>query len=125
PRFQGIQVPPLVCVIAVALAVAPLSAVLGYVTPWLVDRWSGGFSRRAGTAWALNGLGCILGPLAGGFLLLPWVGERPALFLLSLLFVVVGVMRGARGRGRARAAAAGAAAIALLTRGEESRFPDA
>jgi predicted membrane-bound spermidine synthase len=126
PRLQGIQVPPLVCVVAVALAVAPLSAVLGYVTPWLVDRWSGGFSRRAGTAWALNGLGCILGPLAGGFLLLPWVGERAALFLLALVFVLIGLLRAPRTAGKAMtAAAAGAAVVAALTRGEESRWADA
>ena len=126
PRFQGIQVPPLVCVIAVALAVAPLSAILGYVTPWLVDRWSGGFSRRAGTAWALNGLGCILGPLAGGFLLLPWVGERPALFLLAMVFVAIGLMRAPRRAWKAMAGAAAAVgALAVFTRGEESRFPDA
>jgi len=126
PRLQGIQVPPLVCVVAVALAVAPLSAVLGYVTPWLVDRWSGGFSRRAGTAWALNGLGCILGPLAGGFLLLPWVGERAALFLLALVFVLIGLLRAPRTAWKAMTAAvAGAAVVAALTRGEESRWADA
>ncbi|HET6900779.1 MAG TPA: hypothetical protein VFK70_20655, partial [Vicinamibacteria bacterium] len=125
PRFQGLFMPAPGSIAAVFLAVAPLSALLGFATPWLVDRWSGGASRPAGRAWALNGLGCILGPLAGGFLLLPWVGERPALFLLSLVFVVVGVMRGPRARWKALAAAAGAAAIAVLTRGEESRFPDA
>ena len=55
-----------------------------HVTPWLVDRWSGGYSRRAGAALAVNGMGCILGPLAAGFVLLPWMGERWALFVLSL-----------------------------------------
>src|SRR5207247_4504183 len=110
---------------AVALSVAPLAGLLGFVTPWLVDRWSGGSSRRAGAAWALNGVGCIVGPLAGGFLLLPLVGERWALFLLAMVFVAIGVTRAPRAAWKTLMAAAGAAAIAALTRGEESRFPDA
>jgi predicted membrane-bound spermidine synthase len=125
PRFQGLFVPAPGSIAAVALSVAPLAGVLGFVTPWLVDRWSGGSSRRAGAAWALNGAGCIVGPLAGGFLLLPWIGERPALFILSLVFVVIGVMKAPRAAWKILTAAAGAAAIAALTRGEESRFPDA
>ena len=105
----------------------PLSALLGFVTPWLVDRWSGGSSRRAGTAWALNGLGCVVGPLAGGFLLLPLVGERSALFVL-----VAGrwwrsaCERAAVGRRRRwRSRRVAAAALLAATRGEESRYPDA
>ncbi|PYQ40066.1 MAG: hypothetical protein DMF77_19535 [Acidobacteria bacterium] len=125
PRFQGIFVPAPGSIVAVALSVAPLAGVLGFVTPWLVDRWSGGSSRRAGAAWALNGVGCIVGPLAGGFLLLPLVGERRALFLLALVFVAIGVMRAPRAAWKTLMAAAGMAAIAALTRGEESRFPDA
>jgi spermidine synthase len=125
PRFQGLFVPALSSIAAVALSVAPLAGMLGFVTPWLVDRWSGGASREAGSAWALNGVGCIVGPLAGGFLLLPWIGERPALFLLSLVFAAIGVMRAPRASWKVLTAAAGAAAIAALTRGEESRFRDA
>jgi spermidine synthase len=125
PRFQGLFVPAASSIAAVALSVAPLSAILGFVTPWLVDAWAGGSSRRAGVAWALNGLGCIGGPLAGGFLLLPWVGERPALFLLALVFAAIGVMRTPREAGKLAASAAGAAAIMALSRGEETRFPDA
>ena len=71
PRLHGLFVPALASIAAVALSVAPLAGVLGFVTPWLVDRWSGGSSRRAGSGWALNGVGCVVGPLAGGFLLLP------------------------------------------------------
>jgi spermidine synthase len=125
PRFQGLFVPAATSIAAVALSVAPLAGILGFVTPWLVDRWAGGSSRRAGSGWAVNGVGCVVGPLAGGFLLLPWVGERPALFLLSLVFVAIGVMKAPRAAGRMLAATAGAAALAALTRGEESRFPDA
>jgi predicted membrane-bound spermidine synthase len=125
PRFQGLFVPALTSIAAVALSVGPLAGILGFVTPWLVDRWSGGSSRRAGSAWAINGAGCIAGPLAGGFLLLPWIGEQPALFILSLVFVAIGVMNAPRAAWKILAAAAGAAALAALTRGEESRYPDA
>jgi spermidine synthase len=130
PRLPGVRrfellVPPLQSVAVVALAVAPLSAVLGFVTPWLVDLWSGGASRRAGTAWAVNGIGCILGPLAGGFLLLPWVGERWALFVLALVPVAIGIWTAPRAWKAMAAAAAAAAIVAGLTRGEESRFADA
>jgi spermidine synthase len=133
PRIPGLTrfdvaptVPALRSIVAVFLAVAPLSALLGFITPWLVDRWSGGSSRRAGTAWALNGLGCVLGPLAGGFVLLPLVGERSALFVLSMAVVAIGVMKSPRQAGKAIAATVvAAAAVLAVTRGEESRYPDA
>jgi spermidine synthase len=125
-RFGAVILPPLRSIIAVTLAVAPLSAALGFVTPWLVDLWSGGAARKAGAAWAVNGVGSIVGPLAGGFLLLPWVGERPALFLLSLVLVGIGMARARRPAwGPLLAATAAAAAMMALTRGEEARFPDA
>src|SRR5579859_7874087 len=54
------------------LGIAPFSMVLGFITPMLVDRWSQGNPDRAGTAYATNVLGCILGPLLAGFLLLPF-----------------------------------------------------
>jgi len=111
---------------AVFLAVAPLSALLGFVTPWLVDRWSRGAARDAGAAWAVNGIGCILGPLAGGFLLLPAVGERGALLVLSLALLGLGLLRAAGSAGKAVAAAAVvAAALIAATRDEAARFPDA
>ena len=125
-RFPGLALPPPGSILLVALAVAPLSAVLGFVTPWLVDRWSGGYSRRAGAALAVNGMGCILGPLAAGFVLLPWMGERWALFVLSLVLVATGLMSAPRSAWRVMAATAAAAlAVIALARGEESRFADA
>jgi len=49
-----------------------------------VDRWSGGDPDRAGRAYAVNVVGCIVGPLICGFLLLPLVGERWSVLLLAL-----------------------------------------
>jgi spermidine synthase len=68
-------------------SISPLCAALGYLTPSLIDRYAAGQPRRAGQAYAINVLGCILGPLVGGYLLLPFMNERWALVLLGLPFV--------------------------------------
>jgi spermidine synthase len=73
------------------LGIAPFSAALGFVTPMLVDRRSGGDPDRAGSAYAVNVLGCIWGPLLSGFLLLPLISERWVLFILSLPWLVLGL----------------------------------
>lgn len=77
------------------LSIGFFCAMVGYLTPLLVDFWSSGDPDRAGTAYAVNIAGCILGPLIAGFWLLPWVGERLAvaalsipLFALALLAIV-------------------------------------
>jgi spermidine synthase len=74
------------------LGVAPFSIILGFVTPALVDRWSGGDPDRAGSAYAVNILGCILGPLLSGFVLLPLVSERWVLLAFALPWLVIGVI---------------------------------
>lgn len=55
---------------------APLSFVLGVLTPWLVDEAAGGRAQAASRAYAVNLLGCVIGPLIAGFLLLPHLGTR-------------------------------------------------
>jgi spermidine synthase len=77
--------------VRLSLGVAPFSAVLGFVTPMLVDRWSRGDPDRAGRAYAVNVAGCILGPLLSGFLLLPLISERWVLFVLALPWLALGV----------------------------------
>jgi len=77
------------------IGIAPFTALLGYLTPMLVDRWAAGDPAKAGKAYAVNVLGCIVGPLLAGFLLLPWMSERWALVLLSLPWLIAGV-RGVR-----------------------------
>ena len=69
------------------LSITPLCAALGYLTPSLIDQHGKGDPARAGNAYALNVLGCILGPLFASYVLLPWVGERNALILLALPFL--------------------------------------
>jgi spermidine synthase len=77
--------------VRVLLGVGPFSALLGFITPMLVDRWSGGDPDRAGRAYAINVLGCILGPLVSGFLLLPYLSERWALGVLSLPWLITAI----------------------------------
>jgi predicted membrane-bound spermidine synthase len=74
-----------------AVGIAPFSGAVGFITPLLVDRWSGGDPARAGKAYALNILGCIFGPLLSGFLLLPVMSERWVLFSFSLPWLLIGL----------------------------------
>jgi spermidine synthase len=85
----------------VAFGIMPFCAVLGFLTPSLVDRWSQGDPRRAGFAYAINVLGSIIGPLVAGFLLLPRLDERVALLLLVLPLFAAGVLRQPHASGRA------------------------
>ena len=72
----------------VALAsIFPFCAALGYLTPGLVDRYSQDDPSRAGKAYAVNVIGCVLGPLVAGYLLLPSIGARLGLVVLALPFV--------------------------------------
>ena len=80
----------------VALGILPFCCLLGYLTPALIDRYSSGDPNRAGTAYAVNILGCILGPLIAGFLLLPWMAERYALAILALPLFIAGLLAALR-----------------------------
>jgi len=74
-----------------AAGIGPLSAVLGFLTPLLVDDFSGGQPGLAGRAYAVNIVGGILGPLLSGFLILPWLGDRWGLVVLSLPLFAAGL----------------------------------
>jgi predicted membrane-bound spermidine synthase len=73
--------------ILVLASICPFCAALGYLTPRLVDDYAGDDPSRAGSAYAINVAGCIVGPLFASYLLLPQMGEVPALLVLSLPFV--------------------------------------
>jgi spermidine synthase len=65
----------------------------GFLTPLLVDSWSSGDPDRAGTAYAVNVAGSLVGPLLAGFWLLPWVGERKATIVLTIpLFAIAALV---------------------------------
>jgi spermidine synthase len=107
-------------------------ASLGFITPFLTDRWSQGEPRRVGSAYALNVLGCILGPLVTGFALLPWLGEKGSLVALAaplLLLGTAGALLSPKERGAGLAwsglAAVVLAVALLLGRSFESLVPGA
>ncbi len=70
----------------VLLSIVPFCSVLGYLTPRLVDRFSMGDPEKASRAYAINVLGCILGPLIASYFLLPILGVKLSLVLLALPF---------------------------------------
>jgi len=119
----------------VGYGLAPFCGTLGFLTSMLVDNWSDGDPGRAGRAYAINTIGCIVGPLLAGFLLLPAIGERWTVALLSVPFFALGFLGLFAGTGNARkqrsfATLAGVAAIVglllvTLTRDFESIFPGA
>ncbi|HXZ31835.1 MAG TPA: MFS transporter [Terriglobales bacterium] len=76
----------------VLIGICPFSAILGFVTPMLVDRWSDGDPDRAGKAYAVNVVGCILGPLLSGFVVLPRLNERWALFVFAFPWLLAGML---------------------------------
>jgi spermidine synthase len=113
----------------VFFGVVPFSVLIGLLTPMLVDRWSGGDPDRAGRAYSVNVLGCILGPLVAGFILLPLFGEHVAMLLLALPWMIMAVLPG---QGRALRLGERIAAFAIVlaactvffvTRDFETIFP--
>ncbi|HEV8200563.1 MAG TPA: hypothetical protein VGS03_11120 [Candidatus Polarisedimenticolia bacterium] len=105
----------------------PFCVASGILTPLLIDRFARGDPDKAGRAYAVNVLGCIIGPILAGFGLLPLAGERATLALLGLPFLVLG-LGAALGQGR-RVLGSAAAALALsgillfATEDFEARFP--
>jgi predicted membrane-bound spermidine synthase len=81
PNGDQIQVGATLVLLA---SILPFCVILGYLTPQLVDRASSGEPRAAGRAYAVNVLGCIVGPLIAGYLLLPWMNPRYAIAILAV-----------------------------------------
>jgi spermidine synthase len=75
-----------ISVMIVLASICPFCAALGYLTPSLIDEHAAGDPAAAGKAYAVNVLGCILGPLFACYVVLPEIGERHALILLGLPF---------------------------------------
>jgi len=110
----------------ILLGLTPFCALLGFVTPSIVDAEAGNDPRRIGRAYGLNLVGGVLGPLAAGFLLVPAFGPRTATLVLALpLFLFLPSFR-FRTRASllpAVAALAGGAALWSSTRLFEEQFP--
>jgi spermidine synthase len=106
----------------VGLGLLPVCAAIGYLTPTLIDRVSGGDAARAGRAYAVNVVGCILGPLLACFVLLPRLGERGSIVALAAPLFAIAVTTGRR-RLAPVAAIVAAALLVAVTRDYASRFP--
>ena len=121
---------PIHLVARVFVGVMPFAGMMGFLTPMLVDRWSAGDPDRAGRAYAVNVVGCIVGPLLAGFLLLPLVGEQLAMLLLVLPWFAMAWPRSNRAsftpfvRASAFALVLGSLAVFFLTQGYEIQFPE-
>ena len=70
------------------VSILPMCSVLGYLTPCLIDEHSSGNPGLAGSAYAVNVLGCILGPLFASYALLPFVGANYSLVILATPFLL-------------------------------------
>ncbi len=105
----------MVPLLRVIVGIAPFAAVVGFLTPMLVDRWSGGDPDRAGRAYAINILGCIGGPVVAGFLLLPWFGEHVSMLILVLPWFGMAMVGATRKQSGRQMVASAALLIAALT----------
>lgn len=70
-------------------SIAPFCFFLGYLTPKLIDDISHGLPESAGNSYAINSIGCIVGPLVASYLLLPQLGARISHLILNLVFVLI------------------------------------
>ncbi|OLD66365.1 MAG: hypothetical protein AUI47_00030 [Acidobacteria bacterium 13_1_40CM_2_68_5] len=95
----------------VALGLLLFCGAVGIITPMIVDRYSSGDPDRAGTAYSVNVLGCIVGPLLASLVLLPAVGERWSIAVLALLPFAAGPLVAERVK---TGALAGAGLVALI-----------
>jgi spermidine synthase len=100
--------------VRVTIGIFPFTAVLGFLTPMLVDELSAGSPDIAGQAYSVNILGCLVGPIISGFLLLPFLGEHSSVVLLSLPLFLVPFLFGQHFSLQSKRLAASLAAVALI-----------
>lgn len=103
-------------IFAALAGIFPFCAVLGYLTPKLIDEYSAGGPKAMGKIYAINIIGCILGPLFAAYLLLPALGIRFSLVILSapLIICYARYFKHVWSRSRGYAASAALLTIALL-----------
>jgi spermidine synthase len=82
-------------VVASLLAMLPTTLLLGFAFPIGLSLWAAHSdhpAQRIGTFYSLNVIGAIIGSIASGFLLLPWLGSRGSLIAISSLALSASVM---------------------------------
>jgi predicted membrane-bound spermidine synthase len=95
-------------------SIFPFCAVLGYLTPKLIDEYSQGRPDRVGSSYAVNVSGCILGPLAASYMLLPAMSLKAVLLVLAAPYLGLLLFYAARGELTGRQIASLPAALGLL-----------
>jgi spermidine synthase len=71
----------------VEAGIFPLCACLGYLTPKLIDAYSLGDPDKVGRAYAINVLGCIIGPVFASYAMLPAFGVKLSMVVLAVPFI--------------------------------------
>lgn len=81
---------------ACVLAMLPATMLMGATFPYILAIWLGNVTaaigKPLGVLYAVNVLGAVAGSLAGGFLLIPWLGTRGSLIALAGMYVCAGCM---------------------------------
>lgn len=84
--------------LASLLAILPTSLLLGMAFPIGLRIWAGGnpsdatVARRIGLFYSLNVCGAIVGSLAAGFVLIPWLGSPGTLLVLASVSLAAGLL---------------------------------
>ncbi|MEO5361290.1 MAG: fused MFS/spermidine synthase [Nitrospirota bacterium] len=72
----------------VLLSIMPFCALLGYLTPKLIDLYSEGRPSGAGYAYSINIIGCIAGPVLASYVFLQYFGIKLSMVAMALPYVV-------------------------------------
>ncbi len=83
PRVSE-NIDPVLASAVTLLSIVPFCLALGYLTPQLIDEYSRGDPANAGLSYSVNIAGGIIGPLVAAYMLLPTIGTRAALLVLSI-----------------------------------------
>ena len=79
---------------ACVLAMLPATVLMGMTFPFGLAIWLRDAGRavgsRVGVLYAVNVCGAVVGALAGGFVLLPWLGSRVSLLVLAGVYLAAG-----------------------------------
>lgn len=73
----------------IIISVFIFSFILGYLTPQQIDKASAGDAAIAGKVYAINIIGCILGPILVGYFLLPYFGSKWTIFIICLPLIML------------------------------------
>jgi spermidine synthase len=121
PRLEGFTESYFVPLVVISFfSILPSALLMGVAFPVGLRLWASGrdgehrTARRIGVFYSLNVCGAILGSLAAAFVLLPWLGSRGSLVLLTALSALGGLALFATMGARRRAVGLGVAATAAF-----------